>query len=408
MAAPTLRVRFGFTPNRFTLDDIIRGRLTSGNVLGGASTFTDVTTYVQSVSISRGRSRDLNAFGSGSASILLENSADGRFNPANTSSPYYPGIEPLIEVIVDCLVAGESNYTVLYTGFVTDWNTLYPNKTTSKVQVDCSDGFVKLANIEVNSLTAGSSDSGTMVAAILANAQVAYSGATGIDTGNSIMQAINKSTNVLSLIQEIEKSENGSFFVGADGTLNFKSRHSSFPSATTTIFSDDGSNIPYLEVNQPVDDDLIYNVINLTREGGSRQSKEDAASQGKYLKRVLERSALLNSTDADVLLAADFLLNKFKDALPRFSQMVLNVDTLSAANQLSVLGLELSSAIKIEITPPGESSQIARQSVIDGINMAISPDDFVVRYNVSDAAASSFFRLNDSVFGVLNDDRLAY
>ena len=40
--------------------------------------------------------------------------------------------------------------------------------------------------------------------------------------------------------------------------------------------------------------------------------------------------------------------------------------------------------------------------------MAISPDDFVVRYNVSDAAASSFFRLNDAVFGVLDDDRLAY
>jgi hypothetical protein len=195
----------------------------------------------------------------------------------------------------------------------------------------------------------------------------------------------------LGLLQEIEKSENGSFFVGADGTLNFKNRHSSFPAATTTIFSDDGSNIPYLEVNQPVDDDLIFNVINLTRESGSLQSKEDTASQAKYLKRVLERSNLLNSTDSDVANAATFLLSKFKDALPRFSQMVLNVDTLSAANQLIVLSLELAAAIKI-----------------DGINLAITPDDFVLRFNVSDAVNSAFFRLNDSVFGVLNDDRLAY
>jgi hypothetical protein len=81
---------------------------------------------------------------------------------------------------------------------------------------------------------------------------------------------------------------------------------------------------------------------------------------------------------------------------------------LSAANQLSVLGLELSSAIKIEITPPGEGSQIARQSVIDGISFAITPDDFTLRYNVSDAVNSAFFRLNDSVFGALDDDRLAY
>lgn len=408
MAAPTLRVRFGFTPNVFTLDDAIRGRLDSGNVLGGATTFTDVTSYVQSVGINRGRSRDLNAFSSGGASIVLENSTDGRFNPANTAGPYYPGIEPLIEVIVDCLVAGESTYTNLYHGFVTDWVTQYPDKTTSKVQVSCSDAFVKLANIEVDSLSVGSTDSGSMISSILSDSQVAFSGSTSIQTGNSTMQAINKSNNVLALIQQIEKSENGSFFVGADGTLNFKNRHSSFPSTSDAVFSDDGSDIPYLEVNQPVDDDLIYNVINLTREGGSLQTASDVASQAKYLKRVLDRTSLLNSSDSDVASAALFLLAKFKDALPRFSSMVLNIDTLSAANQLAVLGLELSAGIKIEITPPGEGSQIARESVIDGISFAITPDEFVTRFNVSDAVNSAFFRLDSAVYGQLDDDRLAY
>ena len=179
------------------------------------------------------RDRDLNAFTSGSCTIELDNSTDGRFNPANASGPYFPGIEPLIEVVVDCQVGGSGSYINLYKGFVTDWLTQYPNKTTSKVQVSCSDAFVKLANIEVNSLAVGSTDSGSMVSSILSNSQVAYSGTTSVETGNSTMQAINKSTNVLSLIQEIEKSENGSFFTGSDGTLNFKKRHSSFPSATT-------------------------------------------------------------------------------------------------------------------------------------------------------------------------------
>lgn len=408
MAAPTLRVRFGFTPNVFTLDDAIRGRLDSGNVLGGAVTLTDVTSYVQSVSINRGRSRDLNSFSSGTAQIVLENSADGRFNPANTSGAYYPGIEPLIEVVVDCLISGESSYTNLYTGFVTDWVTQYPNKTTSKVQVSCSDAFVKLANIEVDALAVSSTDSGSMVNSILSNSQVLFSGTTSIDTGNSTMQSINKSTNALALIQEIEKSENGAFFVGADGTLNFKNRHASFPTTSTVVFSDDGSDIPYLEVNQPVDDDLIFNVINLTREGGSLQTASDSASQGKYLKRYLERSSLLNSSDSDVALAASFLLAKFKDALPRFSSMVLNIDTLSSANQLKVLGLELSSGLKIEITPPGESSQISRESILDGISFAITPDDFVIRFNVSDAVNSAFFRLDSATYGQLNDDRLGY
>ena len=306
------------------------------------------------------------------------------------------------------MVAGESNYTTLYTGLVTDWVTQYPNKTTSKVQVSCSDDFVKLANIETTNLSVSSTDSGSMVSSILSNAQVSYSGSTSIDTGNSTMQSINKSSNALDLIQEIEKSENGAFFVGADGTLNFKNRHASFPTATTTTFSDDGSDIPYLELNQPVDDDLIFNVINLKREGGSVQTASDSASQGKYLKRYLERSNLLNSTDSDVADAAQFLLAKFKDALPRFSSMVLNVDTLSAANQLTVLGLELISGIKIEITPPGESAQVSRDSVIDGISLAITPQDFVLRFNVSDAVNSAFFRLDSATYGQLDTDRLGY
>lgn len=408
MAAPTLRVRIGFQPNTFTLDDLIRGRLDEGNQLGGATTFTDVTSYVQSVNINRGRSRDINSFVAGTASIVLDNSTDGRFNPANASGPYYPGIEPLMEVIVDCLVAGESDYTVLYTGLVTDWQVQYPDKTTSKVQVSCSDQFLRLANVEVNSLSVSSTDSGSMISSILSNAQVLFSGSTSIDTGNSTMQAINKSGNLLALIQQIEQSENGAFFVAADGTLKFENRHSSFPTTSTVIFSDDGSNVSYLEVNQPVDDDLIYNKINLKREGGSMQTVNDTASQAKFLLRVLEKTNLLNNSDTDVLDAANYLLGKYKEALPRFSAMVLNIDTLSAANQLLVLALELVSGIKIEITPPGESSQIARESIIDGINFQITPDDFILRFNVSDAVNSAFFRLNSATYGVLDDDRLAY
>ena len=408
MAAPTLRVRIGFQPNTFTLDDLIRGRLDEGNQLGGATTFTDVTSYVQSVNINRGRSRDINSFVAGTASIVLDNSTDGRFNPANASGPYYPGIEPLMEVIVDCLVAGESDYTVLYTGLVTDWQVQYPDKTTSKVQVSCSDQFLRLANVEVNSLSVSSTDSGSMISSILSNAQVLFSGSTSIDTGNSTMQAINKSGNLLALIQQIEQSENGAFFVAADGTLKFENRHSSFPTTSTVIFSDDGSNVSYLEVNQPVDDDLIYNKINLKREGGSMQTVNDTASQAKFLLRVLEKTNLLNNSDTDVLDAANYLLGKYKEALPRFSAMVLNIDTLSAANQLLVLALELVSGIKIEITPPWESSQIARESIIDGINFQITPDDFILRFNVSDAVNSAFFRLNSATYGVLDDDRLAY
>ena len=74
MAKPTVRVRIGFTANEFTLNDLVRGILDTGQ-LGGAVTLTDVTTDVQSVSVNRGRSRGLDSFSTGFATVRLLNNA---------------------------------------------------------------------------------------------------------------------------------------------------------------------------------------------------------------------------------------------------------------------------------------------------------------------------------------------
>lgn len=56
-------------------------------------TWVDVTSYVRSIEISRGRQADLNPFDDGQARVTLDN-RDGRFNPSNTASPYYPNVKP--------------------------------------------------------------------------------------------------------------------------------------------------------------------------------------------------------------------------------------------------------------------------------------------------------------------------
>jgi hypothetical protein len=126
MAAPTVRVRIGFTQNTFTLDDLIRGVLDSAE-LGGATPLTDVTSDVQSVSINRGRSRDLETFFAGTCTVRLLNNAR-KYENTNTSSPYSPGIEPLIAIHVDATTDGGSTYEDLFVGFVNDINLTYPDK----------------------------------------------------------------------------------------------------------------------------------------------------------------------------------------------------------------------------------------------------------------------------------------
>ena len=409
MAAPTTRVRIGFTPDTFTLDDLIRGVLDTGK-LGGATTLTDVTSDVQSVTISRGRSRDLDSFLTGTASVRLLNN-ERKYENTNTSSPFSPGIEPLIEIHIDATTDGGSTYKDLFVGFVTDINLSYPDGSNSFADFVANDAFMKLANTEIINQSFSSASSGTMIGAVLDNAQVKFGANRDIETGVSTMQSLsNKTENTLSMLQTIERSENGVLFMSKSGDLTFKSRHTTFPSTVAATFSDDGSDIPYLSVEYINDDNEIFNIVSLQREGGSVQTVEDAGSQGKYLIRTLQRNNLFNNSDTEVLDAANFLLGKFKDAIIRFDNLVVDVTEQSTSNQNTILDREVADIVKVELTPPGSGSpsQLSTNEIIDSIAFNITPDLFTVTYQLSNADVQAFLRLDNTLFGILDTDKLGY
>lgn len=409
MAAPTVRVRIGFTSNEFTLDDLVRGVLDTGE-LGGGVTLSDVTSDAQSISVNRGRSRDLDSFSTGNARIRLLNNAR-KYENTNTSSPYYPGIEPLIVLHIDATTDGGSNYEDIFVGFVTDIALSYPDSSNSFADFSASDGFMKLANTALINASFGSQTSGVLVSSVLDNANVKYSTNRNIEAGVSTMQSLSGvSENTLSVLQKIERSENGLLFMDRSGSLQFKSRHTTFPSTPSATFSDDGSDVPYLQVNYINDDNEIYNIVNLTRIGGSAQQTEDVASQGKYLIRTLQRSGLYNNSDAEVLNAANFLLGKFNNAIIRFDDLVVDLTEASTGNQNTVLAREVGDVIKVELTPPGSGSpsQITSNEIIDSISFNITPDLFTIQYKLSNADVQAFMRLDNALFGVLDTDKLGY
>ena len=409
MAAPVVRVRIGFTQNTFTLDDLVRGVLDSAE-LGGATPLTDVTSDVQSVSISRGRSRDLSTFSTGTASVQLLNN-ERKYENTNTSSPYSPGIEPMIAIHIDATTDGGSSYKDLFVGFVTDINLTYPDQSNSFAEFVAADGFMKIANTNLINASFSSLDSGALVSAILDNANVKFGADRNIETGISTMQSLSSiNENTLSVLQNVERSENGLLFMSKDGKLTFKSRHTTFPSTPAATFSDDGSDVPYLRVDYINDDNEIFNVVSLSRIGGTTQTVQDAASQGKYLIRTLARDNLYNNSDTDVNDAANFLLGKFKDALIRFDNLIVDLTEASASNQATVLDREVGDVIKVELTPPGSGSpaQITSNEIIDSISYNITPTIFSCSYKLSNADVQAFMRLNNTLFGVLNTDKLGY
>ena len=410
MAQPTIRVRLGFTANEFTLDDLVRGILDSGQ-LGGAVTLTDVTNDVQNVAISRGRSKDLDSFFTGSCAIKLLNN-ERKYENTNTSSPYYPGIEPFIIMHVDATTDGGSTYEDLFVGFVADINLSYPDTNNSFATFTGFDAFMKINNTELVDQDFTSTDSGTLINNILNSDTVKFStGNRDIETGISNMQALSNITdNTLSILQTIERSENGLLFMSKSGKLTFKNRHTTFPSSASMTFSDDGSDIPYNSVDYINDDNEIYNVINLTRTGGSTQTKEDTGSQLKYLIRTLTRTGLLNDNDAEVSDAALFLLGKFKDALLRFDNLEVNLKDIGTSSQNSILASEVGDIVNIELTPPGSGSpsQITSLEILDSITYSVTPDTFKVNYKLSKADQQAFMRLDNTLFGILDTDKLGY
>lgn len=105
--------------------------------------WVDVTAYVTSIVVNRGRASELDRFSAGSATIGLHNE-DRRFDPTYTSSPYSPNVKPRRKIRISILI-GITTYQ-LFTGYVKGWPQAVDWKTgTSIVSLECYDGFGILA-----------------------------------------------------------------------------------------------------------------------------------------------------------------------------------------------------------------------------------------------------------------------
>ena len=174
MTAPTLQVLVGFqttsafgTP--FQLDNATYGLLDTGT-LGGYQ-MVDITSMVQSASISRGRNREMQQFNGGTAQLQIYDPTR-LFDPLNTASIYYPFVAPRQPVQI--LAGG----VTIYSGFVTDWDLDYGYTTSADVTtVACADAFTVLANQAMNAYTFTLQSSSARVAAVLTRPEIVYQGA---------------------------------------------------------------------------------------------------------------------------------------------------------------------------------------------------------------------------------------
>ena len=87
----------------------------------GSSDFVDVSQYVQSISLDRGISNQLEDYSAGSVSVTFVNNARV-FDPLNTSSPLWYGAGGYTIVQPGGRIRVKANNIVRFTGFIQDWS----------------------------------------------------------------------------------------------------------------------------------------------------------------------------------------------------------------------------------------------------------------------------------------------
>jgi hypothetical protein len=107
-------------------------------------TYTDVSTYVRSVQIKRGRSSELDDFTTGNCQVILSNE-DRTFDPENTVGAYYGKITPGRPIRIQATAPGGSAETI-FQGYVDQWDQQYTNPSDAVAVVTASDAF-KVLNL---------------------------------------------------------------------------------------------------------------------------------------------------------------------------------------------------------------------------------------------------------------------
>jgi len=396
-----LEVDLSLIPNyAIVLDDPIRGVLDStAHRLGGVG-FYNVSEYFQSMSVSRGKSRELDEYESGDAQVRFNNSQRA-FDPKYQLSPFYGSIVPRLPIRISV------NDILAYTGIVRDWNIGYDPGGASYATAVCSDRFTILAQAPLTLEYNDVQFSGQRINEILSRPEVDWSlTERNIDTGETTLSAdlIAEGTAALSYFRQVETTEQGQLFIAKNGYLTFRSRNDTPQIAAT--FADDGTGIPYLSVSVVYGSELLYNRIEIIPDGLDPVIVDDAISQSGYGISALTLNTL-HEYETDAQDMANYMLASYAQPEFRFEQVTIQLGDIPSGDVEDILNIELGDLIGITFTPSRIPPAIVEYARVVGLEHEAEALSHEVRVRLASLAVIPFV-LDSEALGVLDTSSLGY
>ena len=408
MTVPAIQVLVGFQTTTgfgqaFRLDDAFYGVLnTSGRGTLGGIAFADLSSLVMSVSIKRGRQRQLDQFNAGTAQVMFNNNSR-ILDPLNASSIYYPYILPRSPIIIS------ANGIPIYTGFVQDWNLDYGLANQDRMVAACVDNFGTLANQALNAFTPSAETSGNRISTVLDRPEINYTGARSIGTGSSTLgaYAVTQDTNVLNYLQQVNTSEQGYLYNSASGTLTFKGRSSVLNPVPGATFTSDGTDLPMMSLINQFGDELLYNYIVTQSPAGAAQTNSNSMSIALYQSQNYNLLNLLNSTTTEVNGLGAYLLGKYMNPVLRFTGLSTQLAALTTDQWAIILGIDLTSIVSVKKTfNTGTPASETQTLIVSGIDHRITPGSHIISYAFESTDGNAYFTLDDGIFGTLSTTNL--
>ena len=380
----SLEIDTGYDWESFTLDDATRGVLDITEfTLGPGTSYADVTDGAVSIRSMRGRQDIGDQFTYGTMTFVLNDSlAGGIFSPYDTSSPYYdpatnlPGLAPLRKVRFS-RYDSSNNKEYLFVGYIVNYDYQFgaPGEQ-SFITVMCADYFYILAQTRMNAWSPSEELSGARYNNVLSLTEVAYpTGATYRDIstgtvtlGGSAAYDVAQGTSVATYANDINLAEQGRVFISRDGVFTTQDRLGNTLSGSVADFHDDGTAIPYNNVDISFQADQVKNYAAVTHLGAtSAEIAEDAASRATYLTQSIFIDNSLVHNDAAALALAQYLI--VGEPEPRFNYVGSHFAMMSNAQRDTCAIIDIGDTITVQksIQTGATSYQLAQELSVEGI-----------------------------------------
>lgn len=379
--------------------------------------WTDISSYARIIGgVRRGRSTNISRVDPTVCDLLLDN-RDLRFDPENTSSPYYPNVKPGVRVRISA-VYNAVTYRIA-TGYVQRWPQTYMRPGGGEVKIELRDALARFSGIELPPASYPAELSGTRIGRVL-DAIGWPAGDRTLDVGRYTNPAATitaeSPTKALAHLLDVADSELGLVFIAGDGKVVYHDLYHRFDTAAdytpaATFGDGGGSELPYEELLPDYDLEGVVNEWRVTPSGSSSAiTKEDSSSITTYGRITSSRTPLCADTIA-LTAQAEFLLAQTKEPRTRFERLVLEPSALAdGATKDSVyanaLGRELGDRVNVKARPPGGAYTVSRDVYIEGIEHEVSDQRWRTVFRLSPvdpttAGGGGFWLLGDATYGVL-------